>query len=239
MAKLNEFLGGVLSSISNARVNSDVQSIRIADEYAKSDLLKHFSVPRMRIDRVEVNIPVAIRELDETTQKIYDPIDNIEFSSIAYQQVLRSLQVTKLPRVESQKLKSAIAEETRMTETLINANQVEKALMDFSAKISVKAIESFKSISTRKVERVISKNTQRELRSRIAKDLYETLKPEIRFNSEKKQFENFEVDVESHKLQEVSPENRLMIKMTISEQGMEWINLENNDGELVTKLMPE
>jgi len=35
------------------------------------------------------------------------------------------------------------------------------------------------------------------------------------------------------------PENMIIIKMTVSEQGMEWISMENNKGEIVTKLMPE
>jgi hypothetical protein len=45
--------------------------------------------------------------------------------------------------------------------------------------------------------------------------------------------------VESDKLREVKPENVIMIKMTLSEQGMEWIKMENNKGEVINKLMPE
>ena len=30
-----------------------------------------------------------------------------------------------------------------------------------------------------------------------------------------------------------------MIKMNISEQGMEWIKIENEKGEITSKLMPE
>ena len=65
MIELSRFLGELVSSISNARVQSDIQSVKIAEEYAKNNLLQHFSVPRMRVDKVELNIPVAVDKLLE------------------------------------------------------------------------------------------------------------------------------------------------------------------------------
>ena len=64
MAKLNEYLGSVISSLTNARVMADLQTVKVAEEYAKHDLLQHFSVPRMRVDD-ELTIPIAL----EATQK--------------------------------------------------------------------------------------------------------------------------------------------------------------------------
>jgi hypothetical protein len=89
MAKLSDFLGRLVSSISDARVNSDMQSVEIAKEYANDELLKHFAVPRMRIDKVEINIPVAIDKLSEGNQEVYKLIDNKRFSSTAYRIIVQ------------------------------------------------------------------------------------------------------------------------------------------------------
>ena len=67
MADLGEFLGNLVSSISDSRVNSDLHTVRIAKEYAKDELLQHFSVPRMRIENVEMTIPIAIDIFNQKT----------------------------------------------------------------------------------------------------------------------------------------------------------------------------
>ena len=59
MPTLNEYLGGIFSSITDARVMADVQTVQVAEQYARHDLLKHFAVPRMRIGDIELTKPVA------------------------------------------------------------------------------------------------------------------------------------------------------------------------------------
>ena len=64
-----------------------------------------------------------------------------------------------------------------------------------------------------------------------------SLKDEIKLTPESK--DSVQVTVEAAKLREIKPENIIIIKMKISEEGMEWIKMENNDGEVVSKLVPE
>lgn len=239
MAKLGAFLGGILSSISDARVNSDIQSIKIADEYAKNDLLKHFAVPRMRFDKVEVNVPVAISELIEKSQKVYEPIDNKSFSTKAYQQILKSLLVSSLPSDVSKTLKTTIAEHIHLAEAKIRVNQIENVLEDFSKNIALKIVDLADLIFKDSERKKLNRDELLQLQNTIAKGLQESLRDEIKFNSENKVLESLEVIVESHKLRDVKPENIIMIKMTVTEQAMEWVNMENINGDVVTKLMPE
>lgn len=239
MAKLGAFLGGILSSISDARVNSDIQSVKIADEYAKNDLLKHFAVPRMRFDKVEVNVPVAISELIEKSQKVYEPIDNKSFSSKAYQQILKSLLVSSLPNDVSKTLKTTIAEHIHLTEAKIRVNQIENVLEDFSQNIALKIVDLADVIFKDSERKKLNRDELLQLQNTIDKGLQESLKDEIKFNSENKVLESLEVIVESHKLRDIKPENIIMIKMTVTEQAMEWVNMENINGDVVTKLMPE
>lgn len=239
MAKLSDFLGGLVSSISDARVNSDIQSLRIAEEYAKNDLLKHFVVPRMRVDKVELSIPIAVDEVIERNQVNYEPIDNRSFSSKTYQQILRSLDVDNLPNEVSKNLRSIISEHIQLLEARIRVNQIENALGEFSNTIGLNVIkvadQIFKDDNLRKTRKV----DLTKLQDTLVKGLQETLKEEIKFKSENKILDSLHVIVEAHKLREVKPENVIMIKMTVSEQGMEWIKMENSEGEVVSKLMPE
>lgn len=239
MAKLSDFLGGLVSSISDARVISDIQSLKIAEEYAKNDLLKHFAVPRMRVDKVELNIPVAIDKLLEKNQKVYEPIDNKSFSAKAYQQILKSLAVNNLSNEVSKTLRTTIAEHIHLLEAKIRVNQIENALEDFSKNIALKVIEFADLIFKEDKRKKLNSDELSKLQSNIVKGLQSSLKDEIKFKSENKVLESLQVIVEADKLREVKPENVIMIKMTVSEQGMEWIKMENKDGEVVTKLMPE
>lgn len=239
MAKLGDFLGGILSNINDARVNSDIQSIKIANEYSKNDLLKHFAVPRMRFDKVEVNIPIAISELVEKNQKIFEPIDNKSFSSKTYQQILKSLSVRRLSKNASNTLRTTIGEQIQLAEARIKSNQVENVLEDFSKNIALKIVELADLIFKDSKRKNLNKDELFQLQNTIAKELQESLKDEIKFSSEKKVLESIEVIVEAHKLREVNPENIIMIKMIVSEHGMEWVDMENINGDVVTKLMPE
>ncbi len=239
MAKLSDFLGGLVSSISDARANSDIQSVKIAEEYAKNDLLKHFAVPRMRVDTVEINIPVAIDKLLEKSQNVYDPIDNKSFSSKSYQQILKSLEVRNFSSEVSKILKTTISEHIQLLEAKIRVHQIENALEEFSKDIALKVIDLVGLIIKDRKRKSFNKSELLKLQSSIASGLQSTLKDEIKINSEIKVLESVQVIVEADKLREIKPENIIMIKMTVSEQGMEWIKMENKDGDIVSKLMPE
>jgi hypothetical protein len=225
MAKLSEFLGELVSSISSARVRSDLQSIRIAEEYAKDELLQHFTVPRMRVDKVELSIPVAVEKLIEKKGPIYEPIDTPKFSSITYDTILKTLEVRSLDSDVSKSLKTSIANNIKVLEAEISVNKLGNSLRKFSETIASETIK----LSGR--ERV-------PLFDRLTGALNDSLKDEIKLRSDDP-VDSLYVVVEADKLREIKPENIVMIKMTVSEQGMEWIKMKNNEEEIVSKLMPE
>jgi hypothetical protein len=47
------------------------------------------------------------------------------------------------------------------------------------------------------------------------------------------------VVVEAAKLAEHKPESLIYIKMNVTEEGMEWSRMQNSQGEVVSKLLPE
>lgn len=239
MAKLSEFLGELVSSISNARVNSDLQSLLIAKEYAKNNLLQHFAVPRMRVDKVELNIPAALEEMIETKQTSNEPIDNKSFSSIAYQQILKTLNLSSLTNEVSKSLKTDIAEHIHLLEAKLNVGQQETALAEFCKDVAVKVIEKTEIIYKAAKRKQLSKEELLRLQDTMISDLKVVLANEIKIKPENRHYDSLQVIVEAARLHEIKPENMITIKMSISEQGMEWIKLENDKGEVVNKLMPE
>jgi hypothetical protein len=63
MSNLGDYLGQILSEITIARVQADLQAVRLADLYATHPLLKTFPVPRFRLPKVTIDVPVAISEV--------------------------------------------------------------------------------------------------------------------------------------------------------------------------------
>lgn len=60
MITVAQYLSFIFSEITRARVIADTESVRIAGEYAKDPVMKHFSVPRFKIPELELNIPMVI-----------------------------------------------------------------------------------------------------------------------------------------------------------------------------------
>lgn len=60
MITLSDYLGYIFIEITNARINADHYAAAQAKEYAKDDVMKHFSIPRFKIPEMDLNIPVLI-----------------------------------------------------------------------------------------------------------------------------------------------------------------------------------
>jgi hypothetical protein len=234
MAKLNEYLGSMVASVANARVMSDFQTAKIAGEYANHKLLKHFSIPRMRIEDVEMTIPVALEEVQENIVRILEPIENKKFNAIAYREIVSGLGLKKLPREMSLAIQGKLAKSTQSLERNIRiANSPEplksmfRDIITFSLEEAKKNElldqESFNSISPDKLQ----------LR------MEQILSGEIKFKEEKLPFDHLNVIVESHRLRDQSPGSIIYIKLKISESGMEWNRIEHSNGDIEEKLLPE
>jgi len=63
MVTLSDYLGFLMKEISHARLSSDLASIELAKMYAENDLLKNLSVPRVRLSRIDVSVPLVVESL--------------------------------------------------------------------------------------------------------------------------------------------------------------------------------
>ena len=65
MTYLGDYLGQLLSEISMARMQGDVETLRLAELYAAHPLLRTMPVPHFRVPDVDVEIPVLIKASEE------------------------------------------------------------------------------------------------------------------------------------------------------------------------------
>lgn len=223
MVNLHEYLGGITTSVSEARLMSDLKSLEVAEKFSKHHLLKHFSIPRFKAQNIELTIPVAIAEIEKNYENDYEPIQNISFNSHTYSILKDASKTNTFNRKASVAIRSLIAEETDRLEKNIKATEnKEQALKEFANRVA----ERFLSVINKKVDFKLLTN-----------HLYTELQQHIKEKQLLQQ--NTKVIVEAHKLQEIKPENIVQIKMTLNEEGLEWFTSENNNGEIETKLLPE
>lgn len=235
MATLNEYLGGIFSSITDARVMADVQTVQVAEQYAKHDLLKHFSVPRMRISDIELTIPVAIEGLNQRTELQLDPIGNTEFKRINARELSRLVGYSELPPIAGQKLLTALDSGIGMLIENIKAEGDVKNPMWIFAKSIVDDLFEI-GIEARLHEGKFPDGYRQD---EIAKIAYELGLGLVTGIVDKPVLDQLAVIAESHRLREQRPEDVIRIRMKVSEDGMEWQTLQRDDGTLERKLLPE
>ena len=68
MPNLGDFVGQLLSEMSIARLQADLETLRLADIYAAHPLLKTMAVPRVRMPEVEIDVPLLVDTTGETAQ---------------------------------------------------------------------------------------------------------------------------------------------------------------------------
>lgn len=228
MPTLQEYIGSLVSSISDARMMSDARSAMLAEEYAKHPILQHFSIPRMRIDDVEMEIAVSLDNIDEVVQTTVEPIDNTKVNSLVYKEIVAGMGLKKLPLAASRTLKSAIAERTKNLESAINIKSDISPLQDFVREIANQSMAISKTSGIKEVSA-----TAESIASRIEK----SVTPAISLTEIKSRRLN--VTAETKQLSEQKPECFIKVKMKISETGLEWTKMEDSEGKEITKLLPE
>lgn len=61
--KFSDVVGGLVSGVAQARSIADVEALRMAHRYRQIELLKGLPVPRLRLRRVSISIPMLVSEV--------------------------------------------------------------------------------------------------------------------------------------------------------------------------------
>jgi hypothetical protein len=231
MTQLNEIIGSIVSSLADARMMSDVQTAKIAQAYSEHHLLQHFSVPRMRIEDIELTIPLAVESGKEKVKTTYEPLDTRQFNSIVYKDILTSLGLSKLPARLSRSIQQEISSQTKVLESEVGNALNLTPLKSFSANIVRYCIAAASEFSLVNEENLNS--------SEISGNLEALLNSQFKIIREERTLDTLDVIIEAHRLREFKPESIIQIKLKLSESGMEWNTFENTEGRVERQLLAE
>ena len=227
MPKLNEYLGGIVSEIASARKMADLQTVQIAKEYAQDDLLKHFSIPRMKVGTVDLTIPFATAG--------NSPI--MIFRDFSYDEIIK---VAKTD-YDSSDIKSDQSLRAFLVDLEVYYNDaIKKIREDKTSTITDSQIQYFEPIPKYTLEFCQSlpnfrwKQTdpqffQQSISNRVIREARKVIE----------KIEDYEIIVEASKLMALDAKCLIYAKMSVSEAGMEWSRYEDINGNIIETLIPE
>jgi hypothetical protein len=217
MPKLGDYIGHLLSEITIARMQADLEAVRVAELYADHPLLRYMPVPRFRMPNVEMDVPIVVKELELPDDKsscanppvaeIRKVFDGVIISILAKEKITLSAAVQlKLKTV----LDERVVALTRPTEIAIDVNRVS---LDFSVN-AVKVLGE-----------VIKPEKRAEFEEKLKDSLrIESIKicrPPTRLN----------VLVTTAEIREAGPNEVIThLRLKISEEAFEWTTIESDEG---------
>lgn len=210
---------------------SDAQTARIAVEYAKDPLLKHFSIPRLKLEDVEMELNVSLDKISDNIATKADPIDNTKLNSLVYKEVVAGLGVKSLSLPESRTLRAEIAKRTQTLEREINMAADTTPIKDFAATIAAESLSITRKAGLRSTKAVEPSTDS------LSERLERAIRPAISLTEVKSR--DLNVIAESKQLAEEKPECFIKVKMKITETGLEWARVLDANGNEVDKLIPE
>lgn len=228
MPYLGDFLGHLLSEISIARMQADLETVRLAELYAAHPLLRTMPVPHMRLPDVEVEIPVFIKASEEPrageSARGGAPLKTLsqKFDEVLGAQ-LAKVGIT-LSTAERKRLRSALDERlsARAVPTEISVD-VHRIADDLTS-TALRMVEEMKPRSGAAEPALAA-----ELRDAVRLEFLKLRTPPPRLM----------VLVTSAEIREAGgAENLTRLRLKVSEQGVEWTTIES-EGIRRDRLVPE
>ena len=219
MANLKNYIAGIVSSISDARVASDVQLASIAEEYKANDILRFFAVPKMKIGDVELDIPVALNEIDE---KEVLSVERDKTYNAAKQAIALAYGYRNIPYIDIESYNDVVSNIQEYVDEVLpgRENEVDNEHID------VITYEHMENVWTPYFERYVSEvegkdfkidNPSAELgiRKAVVASFYNSLS------------DNLDYFITAEQLKGVDSHLITNIKIKISEEGLVWSKDEN------------
>jgi hypothetical protein len=226
MPALSDYLGGLLAAVTNARLQADLETARIAQLYASHPLLQHMAVARMRFSSVVLDLPVAVEGTDQPPpsppvarfQALRQKVDEIVANELKQRSV--NLQPTS---------------QTRLTEGLNNLFDRLQSSPTLSPADATKGSADAVSIAMEAIKTssadpaTVDPMTESSLRLQLGTEFLLLHPPPPNVN----------VMVITSQIKDVAPPLVLSrIRLTITEEGVEWNQTNPNDPSSKT-LLPE
>lgn len=249
MVKLGDYVGMILSEMTRARAQADVETLKLAELYASNKTLRHFAVPRVRLQNVEITTPLMIDKQDESALEEYNrPVKISEVRALVDSAIAANLERNniKLSAADTSAVKKSIDERSgavarrfavtrtqpaagrAQPEEMISLTDTKNIADEYVDQVdtSLKRLKAtqpaYKNIDVDK----ISAEVKADLRAKIAN--LRPLPPRL------------EVLVNTAQIKETATKELVTyVKFTITEDSMEWSEYQSSTGEVREQLVPE
>lgn len=115
MPTLGEVIGAFLSDVAQARVRADLEAVRLAQAYSADPIMKHLSIPRVRLPEVVIDLPVMVADIsqppDRATGRALEPPTATEISKAVRSALTKS--GLRLPRADSARVIAVAVERAK------------------------------------------------------------------------------------------------------------------------------
>lgn len=250
MVKLGDYVGMILSEMTRARAQADIETLKLAELYATNKTLRNFAVPRVRLQNVEITTPLVIDKQDEAALEAYgrpvkisevrtavdDAISvNLEKHSIklsaadttAVKKSLDERSGVVARRFTAARTQPAAGRAAQPAEETISLTDTKNIADEYAAQVDstlrrLKEQPAYKNIDADR----ISAEVKADLRVRIAN--LRPLPPRL------------EVMVNTAQIKETAAKELVTyVKFTVTEDSMEWAEYQSSTGEVKEQLVPE
>ena len=232
MTYLGDYLGQLLAEISMARMQADLETVRLAELYAMHPLLRTMPVPHVRLPDVDLEIPVLIKASEEPPAGGSTRGGaSLKAMGSKFQEVLAA-HLTKsgvtLTSAQRKALQGAVNERLSVhglpTETSIDVHRIADDL-------TATALRVLKEITPPPAE------AEGPVATRGAAELKDTTR--LEFLKLRTPPPRLTVLVTSAEIREAgTADNLTRLRLKVSEQGLEWTTIES-DGVQHDRLVPE
>lgn len=212
MLTLGKYIGAVLAEVTNARVLADLESARIAQLYASHPLLAAMPIPRFRLPNVSLDLPFAVENVapPPTAALFASEMETLRLNiDGVIDQELTQIEL-KLTADSKKRLTAALNrlfDRIKASDSLFAFDAIETS--DEAVTTALAVIKA----TTPAARGMVPSTFESSLRSQFATE----------FLKVQSQPSRVMVQVVASKLKELaSPQLLTRIRLTISEEGVEW-----------------
>jgi hypothetical protein len=232
MPNLGDYLGQLISEITIARMQVDLEAVRVAELYASHPLLRTLPVPHFRLPEVEMDVPVVIKKMEEPradeSARGGIPVTDLRkaFDGVLTSQLAREgIRVTPEVKKKLGSVLDSRIEALRLpTEVAIDVIHIADDL-SHAVSITLGELAQF------------GKLEDPERRLRFERGLKEAAMNE--FLQLRRAPPRLQVLVTTQEIRESGPSDVIThLKLKINEHGMEWTSIETA-GRMQDRLVPE
>lgn len=231
MPHLGDYLGQLLSEITIARMQADIEAVRVAELYAGHPLLRTMPVPHFRLPTVELDVPVVIKQLEEPkageTPRGAPALEDMRraFDTVLKQRLAE--EGIRLKPKQERELKAVLDQK------MVALTQPMEVSIDSDRDATELANAAFRTLAEFELERPIDPARRPKVQEKLKEEL------RVAFLKLRKPPSRLQVLATTAEIREAGPSEVITrLHLKISEDAFEWTTIES-EGEKQNRLVME